>query len=118
MLKSVSPKLPMRNKQKTIDFYKNQLGFEVFGVEEFDDYLMVEKDDIEIHFFLFEKLNPYENYGQIYIRVEGIDTFYQSLIQKNVPIHPNGKLETKSWGQREFSMLDPDFNLLTFGEAA
>jgi hypothetical protein len=25
-------------------------------------------------------------------------------------------LETKPWGQREFSLLDPDNNLLTFGE--
>jgi hypothetical protein len=25
-------------------------------------------------------------------------------------------LATKPWGQREFSLLDPDHNLLTFGE--
>jgi hypothetical protein len=25
-------------------------------------------------------------------------------------------LETKPWGMREFSLLDPDHNLLTFGQ--
>jgi hypothetical protein len=32
-------------------------------------------------------------------------------------IHPNGKLQTKPWGQKEFSILDPDNNLLTFGQS-
>jgi hypothetical protein len=26
-------------------------------------------------------------------------------------------LEIKPWGQKEFSLLDPDNNLLTFGES-
>jgi hypothetical protein len=33
-------------------------------------------------------------------------------------IHPAGHLQTKPWGQKEFSILDPDNNLLTFGEQA
>jgi hypothetical protein len=32
-------------------------------------------------------------------------------------MHPNGYLETKPWGQKEFSLLDPDNNLLTFGQS-
>ena len=35
---------------------------------------------------------------------------------KGIVKHPNGPLETKPWGQKEFSILDPDNNLLTFGE--
>lgn len=31
-------------------------------------------------------------------------------------IHPNGPLQTKPWGQREFALLDPDNNLITFGQ--
>jgi hypothetical protein len=30
--------------------------------------------------------------------------------------HPNGHLAIKPWGQKEFSILDPDNNLLTFGQ--
>lgn len=41
---------------------------------------------------------------------------YASLLDNKVPIHPNGALQTKPWGQIEFSILDTDNNLITFGE--
>jgi catechol 2,3-dioxygenase-like lactoylglutathione lyase family enzyme len=115
MLIDIHPKLPMRNKAITKAFYINQLGFRVFGNADFDDYLMLQKDKIQIHFFAFQSLDPKQNYGQVYIRVEPIEVFYQVLLDKNVPIHPAGALERKPWGQIEFSLLDPDNNLLTFG---
>lgn len=116
MLTDINPKLPMRNINTTKNYYVNTLGFEVFGTHRSTDYLMVQKDNIQIHFFVHNTLNPSENYGQVYIRVNNIEAIYQSLLDKNVAIHPNGHLATKPWGQREFSLLDPDHNLLTFGE--
>lgn len=114
MLNAICPKLPMRNKVVTRNYYVDQLGFEEIG--DYGDYLMLRKDNIEIHFFLFQKLDPKENYGMVYIRTDDIDTFYSALLTKKVAIHPNGALVTKSWGQREFALLDPDNNLLTFGQ--
>lgn len=78
---------------------------------------MVQKDQIQLHFFEFLNLNPLENYGQVYIRTQGIKGVYNQLLKNKVAIHPAGYLETKSWGQKEFSILDPDHNLLTFGES-
>jgi hypothetical protein len=115
MLKDIIPKLPMRNKMLTKDFYLNQLSFEL--ISDYGDYILLKKDQIEIHFFEFKALNPLENYGQVYIRVLGIDGLYKNLNDNNVSIHPNGNLEVKPWGQKEFSLLDPDNNLLTFGQA-
>lgn len=116
MLKSTCPKLPMRDKAATKNYYLNKLGFEQFGSDEFPDYLMVKKDEIEIHFFLFKDLNPKENYGQIYIRVEKIEDLYESFLTQKTEIHPNGKLKATPWGMKEFHLLDPDNNLLTFGQ--
>ena len=116
MLTSINPKLPMRNKAVTSDFFK-KLGFTKVGTADYDDYLMVEKDAVEIHFFEFKELNPKENYGQIYIRTNDIDNLYKSFLDAGVKIHPAGHLEIKSWKQKEFSILDPDHNLLTFGQA-
>ena len=48
MISSVIPKLPMRNKIETKNFYINQLGFKEIG--HYDYYLMLEKDNFEIHF--------------------------------------------------------------------
>lgn len=115
-LTAVHPKIPMRDKSLTRAFYIGQLGFEEFGKEDFDGYLMVQKDDVEIHFFAYPELDPEENYGGLYIRVSDIDAYYRELINRKVNIHPNGSLETKSWGQKEFSILDPDMNIITFGE--
>ncbi len=117
MLTAIHPKLPMRNKAVTRKYYIDQLGFTDIGSEDYEEYLMVAKDSIEIHFFEFETLDPKENYGQVYIRTDNIDALYQSLLDKKVPIHPNAPLQTKPWGQKEFSLLDPDNNLLTFGES-
>lgn len=68
MLTDINPKLPMRNKKTTLDFYCGQLGFNIFGNADYDGYLMLEKDQVQIHFFEFRDLDPKENYGQVYIR--------------------------------------------------
>jgi catechol 2,3-dioxygenase-like lactoylglutathione lyase family enzyme len=115
MLTDIIPKLPIRDKNVTRAFYIDKLGFKEIG--DYESYLMVRKDKIEIHFFEFKELNPRENYGQVYIRTNGIDDFYQTLLDDKIIIHPNGKLESKPWGQKEFSLLDPDTNLLTFGQS-
>jgi hypothetical protein len=116
MLTEIHPKLPMRDKAITRDYYLNKLGFQESGNEDYDGYLMVEKDRIEIHFFEFKELDPKENYGQVYIRTDNIDALYQSLLINKINIHPNGHLQVKPWGMKEFSILDPDHNLLTFGQ--
>lgn len=116
MLTNINPKLPMRDKNVTREFYINMLGFKEYGNTDFDGYLMMEKDQIQIHFFKFKELDPKENYGQVYIRTDTIDRLHQSFLDYKTSIHPNGPLEIKPWGQKEFSVLDPDNNLLTFGQ--
>jgi len=78
--------------------------------------LMVEKDNIELHFFEFRDLNPLENYGQVYIRTNNIEEWYKQAIDKKLMMPKAGHLETKPWRMKEFSLLDPDHNLLTFGQ--
>jgi len=116
MLTAINPKLPIKDKSITRDFYLNQLGFKDIGSHDYPQYLILQKDHIEIHFFEFPDLDPKENYGQVYIRTDNIDELYQSFINYGVKIHPNGKLKSQSWGKKEFSILDLDHNLLTFGQ--
>lgn len=114
MLTEINPKLPMRNKAITREFYLSKLGFRELGDEDYEGYLMVQEDDIQIHFFEFNELDPKENYGQVYVRTNDIDTWYEFVKSKKVNYT---KLENKPWKQREFSILDPDNNLLTFGQS-
>lgn len=115
MLTAINPKLPMRDLNQTKDYYLNALKFEELG--NYGDYLIVGKDNIEIHFLQFKELDPKENYGQVYIRTNDVDELYKKLLENKISIHPNGHIENKPWGQREFSLLDPDKNLLTFGQS-
>lgn len=114
MFINISPKLPMRNKSITKNYYINQLGFKEIG--DYVGYLILQKDNIEIHFFEYKELEPSTNYGQVYIRTNNIEDLYKSFIDNKIEIHPNGKMKTKPWGQKEFALLDPDNNLLTFGQ--
>ena len=116
MLTEINPKLPMRNQARTKEFYIDQLGFQQFG-NDYEEYLMVQKDNVQIHFFEFKELDPKENYGQVYVRTDEIDQLYQSMVESKLTIHPAGHLQTKPSGQKEFAMLDPDNNLLTFGQS-
>jgi catechol 2,3-dioxygenase-like lactoylglutathione lyase family enzyme len=116
MLIDINPKLPMRDKASTRDFYVNKLDFKDIGSADFEGYLLLQKDKIQIHFFLFKELDPNENYGQVYIRTNDVDNLYKAMLDKNVSIHPHGALKAKTWGQKEFALLDPDNNLLTFGQ--
>lgn len=114
MLTSIHPKLPMRNKAVTRAYYSS-LGFTDISAADYPNYLIMRRDEAEIHFFLHPTLNPADNYGQVYIRTSAIAEYYNELLANHVVIHPNGALTVKPWGQQEFSLLDPDHNLLTFG---
>ena len=105
MLTDINPKLPMRNKAVTKDFYVNQLGFRDIGATDYDGYLMVKKDNIEIHFFEFATLNPKENYGQVYIRTNDIEKLYQSMTDNKLSIHPAGTFKQNPGGKKSLPCL-------------
>ena len=85
----------MRDKSATREFYINKMGFQQFG-NDYDGYLMVQKDNIQIHFFEFKELDPKEKYGQVYVRTDDIDNFHQSMLDQKLSIHPAGHLQAKS----------------------
>jgi catechol 2,3-dioxygenase-like lactoylglutathione lyase family enzyme len=114
-LTEIHPKLPMRNIGKTKAYYVGQLRFQELA--DYGNYLILKRDRVEIHFFEFPDLNPLENDGQVYIRVDDVDALYHEMLDHGVPIHPGGPLSVKPWGQKEFALLDPDHNLLTFGQS-
>lgn len=113
MITIAIPKLPFIEKQKTIDFYLNQLGFEL--ISDYGEYFIVEKDNAELHFFHHPKLRPEASHFMIYLRIDkGIEQFYQNLIENNTKIL--APIEVKPWEQIEFAITDPNGTLLTFGQ--
>lgn len=77
MLTAIIPKIPMRDRTLTYNYYVEKLGFKYIGSDDFEQYLIIEKDGLQIHFFEFKNLDPKENYGQIYIY--GLATLTNSI---------------------------------------
>ena len=114
MITTAIPKLPFIDSQETRDYYA-RLGFTLRS--DYGDYLIMSLDGVELHFFSCPPLVPSKSDFMIYLRVDkGIQDRYSVFQEKGLGIHPNGELEDKPWGQKEFAMIDPNGTLLTFGE--
>ncbi|MEM6515055.1 MAG: VOC family protein [Bacteroidota bacterium] len=107
------PVLASLNIEKTVAFYKEKLGFDKLGYLD-DNYAIIARDHFVVHFWKCNnKIHP-EN-TSCYVDVQNIDQLYAELEQKGV-IHPNGNLENKIWGMREFAILDNYGNMIKFGQ--
>lgn len=96
----------------SVEFYEKQLGFKRTFCDE--GYAVIVRDQICIHFWKCEDRIFPEN-TSCYIDVGGVDYLYEEFEKLGV-IHPNGHLEEKPWGMKEFAILDVFGNLLRFGE--
>ena len=66
MITSIVPKLPFIDKQQTVDYYVN-LGFKLRS--DYGDYLIVDLEGVELHFFSYPKLEPGKSDFMIYLRI-------------------------------------------------
>jgi hypothetical protein len=112
--KSAVPKQAAGNISKAVEFYEQKLGFSRMFV--LDDYAGVARGPVEIHLWRCEDKYIAENTA-CRVNVEGIEALYEEYRPRGV-IHPNGVLETKPWGLKEFTVLDLDGNGITFYEPA
>ncbi|MCR9121430.1 MAG: VOC family protein [Phyllobacteriaceae bacterium] len=108
------PVLPTLNVAETMDFYQNRLGLDEL-VHKADDYLILRRPGIEIHFWLTDRREFCEN-SSVYIRGGGIDDLHAEFTGNDVPkLTP---LMDRPWGMREFYVHDSHGNLLRFGRNA
>ena len=112
------PTLPCRSMSATVEFYR-RLGFEG-GAHEFNsEYAILRRGAVELHFFTHKELVPAESSAGCYIRVLDVESIYRSISSSQLPrtgIPRMDTLEDKPWGLREFSVVDPDGNLLRIGQ--
>jgi len=112
MLKSATPILASLNAEKTIQFYTEKLGFKF--INNWDGYVIFSRDEISIHLWPTNDPELPKATG-CYIYVSDVNSLYDEY-QKLGLIHPNGKLEIKPWKMKQFSVLDNNGNLISFGE--
>lgn len=111
-LETLAPALPARDVPALAEWYR-RLGFEtlvVFG----DEYAIVGRWGAEIHFFVHPELDPKLNDHGCYLRVRGVDALYREY--REAGVERMTELEDRSWGMKEFAVIDPEGNLLRIGE--
>jgi len=125
--KAAVPVLPASNIARSTEFYNEAVGLRI--VHQSGGYAVLSKDAIQIHLWAAtdeswkarQAMPPIESGAESFIAgtascrvlVDDIDELYGELNAKHI-VHPNGHLESKPYGHREFSILDPDNNLVTF----
>ncbi|MGB7242901.1 MAG: VOC family protein [Sulfitobacter sp.] len=117
MFKSACPILPSSNFEKTKVFY-TALGFEVAGEYSEQGYLILTRDDVEIHFFRFPGHVPQASDHGAYLRVKDANALSAEFEKLRLPkddIPRFVKAEDKPWGVCELIIVDTDGNLLRIG---
>ena len=112
-LVAATPKLASLDIERSLAFFE-RLGFKQLHASR--DYGVARRDGVSVHFWLCSDPRTPKETG-CRISCEGIGELFEAYFKLGV-VHPNGQLEAKPWGTREFSILDADGNLVTFNEAA
>lgn len=112
-LLSATPVLASLDIARSVAFFCTKLGFTVMHAEP-GIYGIVTRDNVQIHFWACADRAIAEA-TSCRVRVRGIDQLYEQVEPLGI-VHPHAPLSVKPWGTREFGVLDPDGNLLTFAQ--
>ncbi len=110
---SAIPVLASLDIARSVAFFRDHFGFASL-FEEQGVYGVVQRDEVSVHFWACTDRRIAEN-TSCRLRVRGIDALHERCRAAGL-VHPKGPLEAKPWGSREFAVLDPDHNLITFTE--
>jgi len=125
---SPTPALPSHDVPLAVAFYGDVLGFETVHAE--GDFALLRRDSTTISLWgatdetwreSFDPEAPICTGAESFIagtascsvQVEGVDEFYAHCNERGI-VHPKGHIGDQPWGTREFGILDPDGNLVTF----
>ncbi len=106
------PTLASLDLDESAAFYE-KLGFLIIG--RFDDYLIVRRNAVELHFWACDERHIAEN-TSCYIRVADVSDWYIEFSAQDLSPGRMDDISEMPWGMREFHVWDPHGNLLKFGE--
>ena len=108
------PILASRDVEETAAFY-GRLGFDLLArYDEFGPtYLLLGRDDVELHFVHTPEVDPDESSGGCYLRVDDAQAVYDEWA--SLGLSEIRAPRDTPWGMREFFMVDPSGNLIRIG---
>jgi uncharacterized glyoxalase superfamily protein PhnB len=121
----ISPTLAVRDMKKTIEFYRDSLGFKLgicFPDASNPEYADLSKDGMSLMFLPAESMGigKKDKLGtgvNIYMQIDGdIDDYHQELQGKGINIVVD--IKDEPYGTRDFTITDIDGYLLTFNQVS
>lgn len=119
------PLLPCHAISPMLEFYR-LLGFEVtYQQSKPNNYAVVKRGGIELHFFSMPQYEPANSYSTCYVRVPDVDTLYNAFragLRAHYGRVPSAgipriiSLKNKAYGVREFIVVDPGGNWIRIGQ--
>jgi catechol 2,3-dioxygenase-like lactoylglutathione lyase family enzyme len=111
------PIMPCHDMPGVIAFY-HRLGFVLMGDWYAMGYAILRRGAVEIHLFRHLAHQPEAALSGCYVRVADADRLYDDWSRLGLADHGIPRLvppENKSWGMREFAIVDPSGNLMRVG---
>ncbi|MGI9241582.1 MAG: bleomycin resistance protein [Verrucomicrobiales bacterium] len=113
------PIMPCRSVNDTAAFYKRfDFDAKIWGAP--NNYAILTRGTIELHFFTQVDLDPASSSAGCYIRVSNVDDIHGEFASANLQdsgIPRMDAVENKPWGMREFAIVDLNGNLIRIGQA-
>jgi hypothetical protein len=107
------PTFPAPDVIKVAEWYRDKLGFKIDMLFPDDGYAIVQRDDIEVHFWKCDDRKIAES-TSAYFRPDDIESLHESMASAK----DGGRIsdiKERAWGLREFYIWDLAGNLLKFG---
>ena len=109
-LRKVMPELPFTNVPAAVTHYRDVLGFEVNYAQH--DLGVMDRDGIRV--LLIARTGEHTGIGSCCFYVADADALHAELTARGA--HVQGPPVSQPWGLREFRVLDPEGNRLSFAQ--
>jgi predicted enzyme related to lactoylglutathione lyase len=110
MLTKIMPELPLDDVPAGIAHYRDVLGFQINYQQA--DIGVLDRDKVRL--LLIARTERHKGIGSAYVYVKDADALYAELHAKGANVQ--GEPISRPWGLREFRILDPEGNQITFGQ--
>ncbi len=106
----ILPELPLSNVPAGVAYYRDILGFRINYAA--GDIGVMDRDDITL--LLIARGERHSATGSCYVYVRDADALHAELLARGANVR--GSPISHPWGLRDFEVLDPEVNRLTFGQ--
>jgi uncharacterized glyoxalase superfamily protein PhnB len=114
------PVLPAADTAESLKWWTEVCGFkETFRDRTPPTYAGIQRGEAYLHIANMDDKTLARQVGEqtmVRIAVKGIEALYAEYQARGGKVHPNGGLQTKPWGTKEFSTIDPNGVCVTIQE--